>query len=195
MKKPVVNRLTALVANPRCLCVDFLGLMRHVLRFGLELGLQVCLLHSAHFFSPQFPSLPHLIFFVPPRSSSFPFPSAYPLPPFLSILLARPLHKVSPPSSPSSCLSLSLSVGLHIDLELFLSCTFVSLVTELSGALGHSSNAFALAQSSCQNSFPFDMAALISGVASGAGWRPSRLGAAAAVAQRSSKQVWPPQQP
>ena len=48
------------------------------------------------------------------------------------------------------------SVGLHIDLALLHSCTFVSLVTELSCALDHSSNAFALAQGASQNRVPFD---------------------------------------
>ena len=38
------------------------------------------------------------------------------------------------------------SVRLHVDLTLLLSCTFLSLVTELLCALDHSSNALALAQ-------------------------------------------------
>ena len=38
------------------------------------------------------------------------------------------------------------SVGMHVDLTLLHSCTFVSLVTEWLSALDHSSNAFALAQ-------------------------------------------------
>ena len=44
-------------------------------------------------------------------------------------------------------------------LRLFHSCTFVSLVTELSCALDHFSNAFALAQGASQNRVPFDMVA------------------------------------
>ena len=48
------------------------------------------------------------------------------------------------------------SVGMHIDLTLLHSCTFVSFVTELLCALDHSFNAFALAQVASQNRFPFD---------------------------------------
>ena len=49
------------------------------------------------------------------------------------------------------------SVGLHMDLALLHSCTFVSIVTELSCALGHYSNAFALAQGASQNRVSFDI--------------------------------------
>ena len=48
------------------------------------------------------------------------------------------------------------SVGMHIDLTLLHSCTFVSFVTELLCGLHHSFNAFALAQVASQNRFPFD---------------------------------------
>ena len=44
-----------------------------------------------------------------------------------------------------SSLSFCLSVRVHMDLTLSLSCTLFSLVTELLCALDHSSNAFALA--------------------------------------------------
>ena len=49
------------------------------------------------------------------------------------------------------------SVGIHIDLALLHSRTFVSHVTELLCALGHSSYAVALAQVASQNRLPFDM--------------------------------------
>ena len=52
-----------------------------------------------------------------------------------------------------------LSVELYMDLTLFYSCTFVSLVTELSCALDHSSNASALAHGASHNRLPFDMVA------------------------------------
>ena len=51
------------------------------------------------------------------------------------------------------------SVGLHVDLAPLDSCTFVSLVTELSRTLDDSSNAPALAQGASQNRAPFDMVA------------------------------------
>ena len=45
---------------------------------------------------------------------------------------------------------------MHTDLTLLHSSTFVSLVTELSCALDHSSNAFALAHGASHNRVPFD---------------------------------------
>ena len=59
----------------------------------------------------------------------------------------------------SLCVSLS-AVGLHVDLAPLDSCTFVSLVTELSRTLDDSSNAPALAQGASQNRAPFDSLSL-----------------------------------
>ena len=69
---------------------------------------------------------------------------------------------------------LRIGVGLHIDLTLLHSCTFVSLVTELSCALDHSSNAFALSQVASQNRLPFDIVCLTTNVLAARTPQPSR---------------------
>ena len=83
-------------------------------------------------------------------------------------------------------LSLSLSVKLHIDWALLHSGKFLSVVTELSCALDHSSNAFALAQDCHKKRLAFVMVAerCLSAIASGVTRKLSRSAAAAAVAQQ-----------
>ena len=89
-------------------------------------------------------------------------------------------------SASVSCVSLSVclsvcSSGMHFDLTLLHSCTFVSLVTEFVCAVDHSSSAFALAPGCAtkQSSICHGSGARSSALVSGVTWRPSRSAEAA----------------